>query len=114
MQDRCDVKVIHHKKLKIAREKSIGRENAEKLAAIFKTLADPGRLRIISALSEQELCVCDIAALLESSHSAVSHQLRHLRNLCIVKNRREGTVLYYSLVDNEIAETIKFVASKSI
>jgi DNA-binding transcriptional ArsR family regulator len=59
------------------------------------------------ALAQQEMCVCDIAAFLEISESAVSHQLRYLRNMGFVKNRREGTVLYYRLVDNHVAEIIQ-------
>ncbi|NNK96049.1 MAG: helix-turn-helix transcriptional regulator, partial [Desulfobacterales bacterium] len=58
------------------------------------------------ALSAQEMCVCDLAALLEVSESAASHQMRLLRNMNLVKNRRDGQVLYYRLVDNHVTELI--------
>ena len=74
----------------------------EKLSQMFKVLADPSRLRILFALERLEMCVCDLAALLEITESAVSHQLRFLRNVNLVKNRREGTVLYYRLVDDHV------------
>lgn len=75
---------------------------AARLAEVFKALSDPTRLRIISALGDRELCVYDIAATLGMRHSAISHQLRTLRNLRLVKNRREGRMVYYSLDDAHI------------
>lgn len=114
MEDICDIKVIHYDRLKIAKEKALSSEDAETLASFFKTLGDPGRLKIISALAVQELCVCDIAALLNSSQSAVSHQLRLLRSLNIVKNRRDGTVLFYTLVSNQVADIVKTVEQEII
>ena len=75
------------------------------LSEIFKVLGDPTRLRIVSALGVKELCVCDLANLLGSSISAVSHQLRVLRNLKLVKNRKKGKMVYYSL-DDECVETL--------
>lgn len=80
-------------------------DSLEALAEIFKVLGDPTRLRIVSALGVKELCVCDIANLLGSSISAVSHQLRVLRNLKLVKHRKEGKMVYYSL-DDECIETL--------
>ncbi len=69
---------------------------------MFKIFADPSRLKILFALERQEMCVCDIAAFLGLTESAVSHQLRLLRTAKLVKNRREGTVLYYRLVDDHV------------
>ncbi|MFQ5595961.1 MAG: ArsR/SmtB family transcription factor [Anaerolineae bacterium] len=77
---------------------------AEKLAETFKALSDPTRVRIISALSRAELCVHDIAAALDMSHSAISHQLRTLRELRLVKFRREGRHVYYTLDDEHIQD----------
>jgi len=75
------------------------------LSDIFKVLGDASRLRIVYALAIRELCVCDIAHLLGTSISAVSHQLRVLRNLKLVKHRKEGKMVYYSL-DDECVETL--------
>ena len=76
---------------------------ADDLADTFKALADPTRLRMLSVLSGLELCVGELAAVLEMSVSAVSHQLRSLRLLRVVKSRREGRHIYYSLDDDHIA-----------
>ncbi len=74
------------------------------IAELFKVFGDSTRTRIISALFEAELCVCDIADLLKMTKSAVSHQLRVLRQTKIVKNRRQGKEIYYSLADEHIKE----------
>ena len=72
------------------------------LARTFQALSDPTRVRIISALSHTELCVYDLATLLDITHSAVSHQLRILRDLRLVKSRRAGRLVYYALDDDHI------------
>ena len=77
------------------------------LAQIFKALADETRLKILWALEKREMCVCDLAAMLGLTESAVSHQLRLLRNLQLVTNRRDGVVLYYRLADNHVAQLIR-------
>ena len=74
------------------------------LAETFQALADPSRVRLISALLDGEMCVYDLAALLDMSQSAVSHQLRLLRNLHLVKNRKEGRTVFYSLDDDHIRD----------
>ncbi len=83
-------------------------ENSENLAMayLFKALGDPTRLRIVQALALEELCVCDLTALTDISISAISHQLRLLRNLKIVKFRKAGKMAYYSLDDVHIQELI--------
>ena len=80
---------------------------AAKLAETFKALSDPTRVRIISALSHAELCVHDIAAALDMTHSAISHQLRTLRELRLVKFRREGRHVYYTLDDEHIQDLFR-------
>ena len=77
---------------------------ATRLAEFFKALSDPSRVRIISALSETELCVHDLSAALGMSQSAVSHQLRSLRDLHVVRYRKEGRHVYYQLDDEHILE----------
>ncbi len=79
-------------------------DTAAGLAETFQALADPSRVRLISALLEGELCVYDLAALLGMSQSAVSHQLRLLRNLHLVKNRKAGRAVFYSLDDEHIRD----------
>lgn len=77
-------------------------EELQNLAAIFKALGDPTRLRILHCLKNQEMCVYHISEVLDMSQSAISHQLRVLRNLRIVKYRKEGKMVYYSLDDDHI------------
>ena len=87
-----------------ARQALIDVDRAGRLAQIFAALADPTRLRIISALEAGELCVCDLAAVLDMTQSAVSHQLRLLRALGLVRNRKDGRVVYYALDDEHIRD----------
>jgi DNA-binding transcriptional ArsR family regulator len=97
--DICHVRVIHADKVEQVRKSVLPDERLERLAMIYRMLGDPTRLKILVALKEIELCVCDIAAFLGISESAVSHQLRRLRETAIVRHRREGQVLYYMLND---------------
>ncbi|MFQ6001146.1 MAG: ArsR/SmtB family transcription factor [Anaerolineae bacterium] len=102
IKDRCEVTVIDEAKVQRAEEDLIDGLTATRLAGTFKALSDPTRVRIISVLSHAELCVCDIAAALGMSQSAVSHQLRTLREMRLVRNRREGRMVYYRLDDEHI------------
>jgi ArsR family transcriptional regulator, lead/cadmium/zinc/bismuth-responsive transcriptional repressor len=77
------------------------------VAELFKVLGDPTRAKIIHCLQNSELCVCDIAEMLNMTHSAVSHQLRVLRASRLVKYRREGRMVYYSLNDQHVASLMK-------
>ncbi|GFN33328.1 ArsR/SmtB family transcription factor [Paenibacillus xylaniclasticus] len=77
---------------------------AASIADVFKALGDPTRIKIIHALSQHELCVHDLTVVLGMGQSAISHQLRYLRNLRIVKRRKEGKTVYYSLDDNHIEQ----------
>jgi DNA-binding transcriptional ArsR family regulator len=98
----CEFRVIHQTKINKAKKRKLAADKVEQLAQLFKAIADPGRIKILQALKHDEMCVCDLAAFLEVSESAVSHQLRMLRHLQLVANRREGPVLYYRL-NKEIA-----------
>ena len=82
-------------------------ESISRLSEAFKVLGDPTKLRICILLSEKEYAVSDIAAELGLSHSAASHSLRILRNLRLVKFRREGKMIYYSLDDDHVKELIR-------
>lgn len=103
-QDNCGSRIIHLEKIVGARSRALPAAEIEGISQLFKALADPSRLRIIHALRVEEMCVCDLSALLEISESAVSHQLRLLRTLRLVTNRRDGTVLYYRLLDSHVQE----------
>jgi len=105
--DLCNVRIIHTDRITKAREKSIADDQLERLALTYRLLGDPTRLKIVIALWQVEMCVCDIAAFLGMSESAVSHQLRRLRDMSIVKNRRQGHVLYYSLSDAHVSTLLE-------
>ena len=100
----CEETIIHEDEVLAASRTLIDGQTAGRLAQIFSALSDPTRLRIISALSDHELCVCDLSVVLGMSQSAVSHQLRLLRNLNLVKYRKEGRIVYYALDDEHIRE----------
>ena len=100
--DICRVRVIHADKVEQALQSVIPDDRLERLSLTYKMLGDPTRLKILLALRQGEMCVCDIAAFLGISESAVSHQLRRLRESAIVSNRRDGQVLYYTLNDTHV------------
>lgn len=98
----CEENIIHEDNIELIRNKMIDENEIIKLSNVFKALGDPTRIKILYALSLKELCVCDIANLIRMSQSAVSHQLRILRNLRLVKYRKEGKVVFYSLNDQHV------------
>ncbi len=98
----CEEKIIHPDQVQIAQGGLIEGSIATDLARTFQALADPTRVRLISALSNTELCVCDLAAVLGMTQSAVSHQLRSLRDQRLVKARRTGREVFYTLDDDHI------------
>ena len=103
----CDVFFIHENAVKNALSKMPSDDSLDSLADFFKVFGDSTRMRILWALSQSELCVCDIAALLKMSQSSISHQLRVLKQNKFVKNRRDGKVIYYSLLDEHILTIFK-------
>ena len=107
VKDKCDCRIIHDEKVDEARQRALGEGITENLSLTFKALGDTSRLKILWALEHQEMCVCDLAALLGLTESAVSHQLRLLRTLRLVKNRRDGTILYYRLVDEHVSQLVR-------
>ncbi|MDR1315637.1 MAG: metalloregulator ArsR/SmtB family transcription factor [Spirochaetales bacterium] len=98
----CDCSVIHEEVVASVRKKMPDDETLLNLADLFKVFSDSTRVKILCALLRAEMCVCDIAALLGMSKSAISHQLRTLRQTRLVKYRREGKVVYYSLEDEHV------------
>jgi DNA-binding transcriptional ArsR family regulator len=102
-QEGCRIRVVHVEQVARARDQAIPECELDRLALTYKVLGDPTRLKIVMALKDGEMCVCDLAAFLGLSESAVSHQLRRLKDLALVKRRRDGQVLYYSLDDDHVA-----------
>ncbi|MBW2175946.1 MAG: winged helix-turn-helix transcriptional regulator [Deltaproteobacteria bacterium] len=102
----CDVRTVHLDRVIRARKEAVSGRLLERLALTYKILGDPTRLRVVMALKSGEMCVCDLAAFIGVSESAVSHQLRRLRDLTLVKNRRDGQTLYYSLDDDHVSDLI--------
>ncbi len=101
--DACTVQVVDPERVTSARARLIPLEEAGRLAELFRLLADPTRTRILYALLEAgELCVCDLAATVDAPDTSVSHALRLLRTAGIVRNRRAGRMIYYSLDDAHV------------
>lgn len=100
--DVCDIVHLHPARVAELRDALIGSDDVTDLAETFRALGDPTRVRILDALSHGELCVCDLAALVAMSQSAISHQLRLLRNLRLVRPRRDGRMVFYALDDRHI------------
>ncbi len=104
--EQCSCRCIHQDRIDNAHEQALAQRENEQLAALFKAMGDPNRLRLLWALTGEEMCVCDLARFIGVTESAVSHQLRLLRQLHLVANRREGPVLYYRLDDAHVGELI--------
>ncbi len=102
----CSEKCINKEKVEETLKTIPDDEEIRQMADIFKALSDPSRLKIVLALLGNEHCVCDIAQICNQTDSAVSHQLRILRTLKIVKNRRAGKIIYYSLDDDHVISLI--------
>jgi len=98
----CSCDIVHNNIIEIVKQKMPQEEKLYDLAELFKVFGDTTRVKIISALFEAEMCVCDIAELLHMTQSAISHQLRVLRQARLVKHRKEGKVVFYSLDDEHI------------
>lgn len=105
--DSCEIEFVDQEKVERARQSMRPAASMTALAETFKVLGDPTRLRIALALSKEELCVCDIANLLGASQSAVSHSLRVLRQMKLVKFRKAGKTAYYSLDDEHIISLLE-------
>ena len=106
--DQCDVDCLHPDAIRPLVGRSLGADGAVAVSALYAALADPSRARILHllAISEQELCVCDIALVLGMSVSALSHQLRFLRERGAVTRRKVGRIAYYRLVDDHLRRLV--------
>jgi DNA-binding transcriptional ArsR family regulator len=101
--DACAVPAVDPERVSAARQRLLPAGEAQRLSELFRLLGDPTRVRILYALLEVgELCVCDLAATVEAPESSVSHALRLLRTAGIVRNRRDGRMIYYGLDDAHV------------
>lgn len=98
----CSQTTIHHDMIQQVQQTIPKDETLTEVAELFKVLGDRTRTRILHALFETEMCVCDLAYVLGMTQSAISHQLRVLKQAKLVKNRKEGKVVYYSLADHHV------------
>jgi DNA-binding transcriptional ArsR family regulator len=105
-EDGCQIRVVHLDRIEKARKQAISAHELDRLSLTYKVLGDPNRLKIVMALRDVEMCVCDLAAFTGLTDSAVSHQLRRLKDLALVKSRREGQIIYYSLDDEHVSELL--------
>ena len=104
--DACEVNVVDARKVTSVRRKMHSAAAVQLLAETFRVLGDPTRVKIVFALSKEELCVCDLATIVGASQSAVSHSLRALRQMELVRYRKQGKIAYYSLDDDHIGRLI--------
>lgn len=100
----CDCEVIHADLVEQVKLKMPKEDELYDLSDFFKVFGDSTRIKIMWALDESEMCVCDLAVLLNMTKSAISHQLRSLKEANLVKNRKEGKVVFYSLTDDHVKE----------
>jgi len=106
----CAEPLVHLDNVRQVQREVLATEKAQRMAEFFGALADPHRLKLLSALARQELCVCDLAAAVKMGESAVSHQLRVLRTQRLVTYRRQGRKVYYGLADSHVATLYREVA----
>lgn len=102
----CDITCIHEEKVDEILKVMPEEEKIKELAEFYKVFGDATRVKILYVLLESEMCVCDLAAVLKMTQSAISHQLRVLKQMKLVKNRRDGKTVYYSLADGHIQNII--------
>ena len=103
----CEITIIHEDVVKEVKKIMPEDDEIYDLAEFFKVFADSTRMKMIYALMENELCVCDLANIVNTTQSAISHQLKILRQSKLVKFRKEGKVVYYSLDDEHISQIVK-------
>ena len=104
--EKCDAEEVHEELLKIVNETMPEETELYDLAELFKVFGDSTRIRILFVLFEAEVCVCDLAQALNMTQSAISHQLRILKQNKLVKSRREGKSIFYSLADGHVRTII--------
>lgn len=98
----CDCEIIHTKIVENVKNKILNMQTLESMSKFYKAFSDNTRIKIINILDCHEMCVCDIAVLLNMTKSAVSHQLKYLKTLNIISSRKEGKIVFYSLADEHV------------
>ena len=100
--EKCKVNVIHDETVNAVKEKMLEDKQFEKLSMFFKAISDETRIKILYSLSQSSMCVCDLASLLGMTVSAISHQLRILKQAELVKSEKSGKIVFYSLSDSHV------------
>ncbi len=103
----CLTNIIHKDNINLAKKNMLNEKTIFEVSNLYKVFGDETRLKILNSLLYSELCVCDISTILEMSHSSISHQLKILRDMKLVKTRKVGKSVFYSLMDDHIFEIIK-------
>lgn len=106
----CESPLVNLDQVRQVQPATLSTDKAQRMAEFFRVLADPNRLRLLSALANRELCVCDLAAIAKMSESAVSHQLRILRTMRLVAYRKQGRNVHYRLANSHVIELYYAVA----
>ncbi len=106
MNEICEDICINKEAVNDVRARMLDQQLVADAAEVFKVLGDPTRMRLLYALSQRELCVCDLSAVLDMSQSAISHQLRVLRSARLVRHRKAGKIVYYALADEHVTQLI--------
>ena len=103
----CEVKCINPSKVRSLARSLPSSGAIERISSVFMIMSDPSRLKILCCVAQGDVCVCDLSAVLGMNVSAVSHQLRLLRTLNLVKSRRDGRIVYYSLSDDRVSDLMR-------
>lgn len=103
----CDCNIIHEDTVNKVKPLVLDTDTSEQLALFYKIFGDSTRIKILSALDESEMCVCDLASVLDMTKSAISHQLAILKRASLVKYKRDGKEVYYSLADEHIKKILE-------
>lgn len=103
----CDCNIIHGDFVEKAKKKMLDEETLLFMADFYKAMSDSTRIKIINLLDESELCVCDISSILNMTKSAVSHQLQNLKEMKLIKSRKKGKEVWYSLADMHVKEVFE-------
>jgi len=103
----CEVKCINPSKVRSLIRSLPATSAVERISNVFQIMGEPSRLKILYCVSQGDVCVCDLSAVLGMNVSAVSHQLRLLRTLNLIKHRRDGRIVYYSLSDDHVGELMR-------
>lgn len=104
--ENCQCQIFHQETLDAVKETFYQEDEFLKMADLFKIFNDPSRLKILEAIKDHDLCVCDLGSLLGVSKSAISHQMNYLKKYHLVKSKKEGKMVYYRLVDSDVHHLI--------